>query len=168
MQHYVDDYESVPVLILACFVRYRAARRTAATAPPIYPACQNLLLAARALGYGGVLTGLHHMADGDLRGLLGIPDNVEVMASITLGRPLGRHGPVRRRPLPELVFGEHVGPAARRGRSTPRACATPPPARRAPASAGLTGHPAASQYSLGVAPRTDARHTTHATRIGEG
>ena len=25
MQHYVDTYESVPVLILACFVRYRAA-----------------------------------------------------------------------------------------------------------------------------------------------
>jgi hypothetical protein len=31
------------------------------------------------------------------------------MASITHGRPLGRHGPVRRRPLPELVFGEQWG-----------------------------------------------------------
>jgi len=31
---------------------------------------------------------------------------VEIMATITLGRPLGKHGPVRRRPLPELVFGE--------------------------------------------------------------
>jgi nitroreductase len=108
MQRYVDEYESVPVLILACFVRHRADAHSSDGAS-VYPACQNLLLAARALGYGGVLTGLHHMADGDLRGLLGIPDNVEVMASITLGRPLGHHGPVRRRPLPELVFGEQWG-----------------------------------------------------------
>ena len=108
MQGYVDDYESVPVLVLACFVRYRAELHSADGAS-VFPACQNLLLAARSLGYGGVLTGLHHMADGDLRGLLGIPDGVEIMASITLGRPLGRHGPVRRRPLPELVFGERWG-----------------------------------------------------------
>ncbi len=108
MQHYVDEYESVPVLILPCYVRYRS-HTASSDGASIYPACQNLLLAARALGYGGVLTGLHHMADGDLRGLLDIPDNVEIMATITLGRPLGRHGPVRRRPLPELVFGEKWG-----------------------------------------------------------
>ena len=75
----------------------------------IYPACQNLLLAARALGYGGVLTGLHHFAETELRELLHIPETVDLMATITLGRPQGRHGPVRRRPLPELVFGEQWG-----------------------------------------------------------
>ncbi len=108
MQHYVDTYESVPVLILACYVRYRA--HTAQTdGASIYPACQNLLLAARALGYGGVLTGLHHFADSELRELLRIPDEVQLMATITLGRPQGGHGPVRRRPLPELVFGEQWG-----------------------------------------------------------
>jgi hypothetical protein len=51
------------------------------------------------------------MADGDLRALLGIPENADIMATITLGRPLGHHGPVRRRPLPELVFGEQWGQA---------------------------------------------------------
>lgn len=108
MQRYVDDYEKIPVLVLACYVRYRS--HTASTdGASIYPACQNLLLAARALGYGGVLTGLHHTADGELRELLDIPENVEIMATITLGRPLGSHGPVRRRPLPELVFGEKWG-----------------------------------------------------------
>jgi nitroreductase len=108
MQHYVDTYESVPVLILACYVRYRA--HTAQTdGASVYPACQNLLLAARALGYGGVLTGLHSFADAELRELLRIPDEVQLMATITLGRPQGRHGPVRRRPLPELVFGDQWG-----------------------------------------------------------
>ena len=36
---------------------------------------------------------------------------VEIMATITLGRPRGHHGPVRRRPLPELVYGERWGEA---------------------------------------------------------
>jgi nitroreductase len=108
MQHYVDSFESVPVLVLACYVRYRS--HTAQTdGASVYPACQNLLLAARALGFGGVLTGFHHMAEPELRRLLQIPDEVELMATITLGRPQGRHGPVRRRPLPELVFGEQWG-----------------------------------------------------------
>jgi nitroreductase len=108
MQHYVDNFASVPVLVLACYVPYRShsAKTDGAS---IYPACQNLLLAARALGYGGVLTGLHHFAETELRELLQIPEEVDLMATITLGRPQGRHGPVRRRPLPELVFGEQWG-----------------------------------------------------------
>jgi nitroreductase len=105
MQHYVDSYESVPVLIIACYVPYRQ-HRAATDAASLYPACQNLLLAARALGYGGVMTGWQHAAEAELRALLQIPEDVELMATITLGRPQGHHGPVRRRPLPELVFGE--------------------------------------------------------------
>jgi nitroreductase len=105
MQHYVDTYESVPVLIIACYVPYRQ-HRAASDAASLYPACQNLLLAARALGYGGVMTGWQHAAEAELRALLHIPEEVELMATITLGRPQGHHGPVRRRPLPELVFGE--------------------------------------------------------------
>jgi nitroreductase len=110
MQHYVDTFESVPVLVLAAYVRYRS-HNAASDGASVYPACQNLLLAARALGYGGVLTGLHHFAEPELRALLHIPDETELMASITLGRPQGHHGPVRRRPMPELVFGERWGEA---------------------------------------------------------
>ena len=108
MQHYVDTYESVPVLVLACYVPYRG-HQAVSDGASIYPACQNLLLAARALGYGGVMTGWHFAAETELRALLHIPDEVELVATITLGRPQGRHGPVRRRPLPELVFGEQWG-----------------------------------------------------------
>ncbi len=109
MQAYVDNFDSVPVLVLPCFKRYREA--TATEGASVYPACQNLLLAARALGYGGVLTLWHGLVEHELRALLGIPDDVMVAATITLGRPAGAHGPVRRRPLAELVYTDRWGDA---------------------------------------------------------
>ncbi|MCB0996943.1 MAG: nitroreductase family protein, partial [Acidimicrobiales bacterium] len=109
MQSYVDEFERSPVLILPALVRYREP--TSFEGASVYPACQNLLLAARALGYGGVLTGWHGTVEQELRELLSIPPEVFVAATITLGRPVGGHGPVRRRPLSELVFGESWGEA---------------------------------------------------------
>jgi nitroreductase len=102
MQHYVDHIEHVPAIVLVCLVRYREA--TPYEGASVYPACQNLLLAARALGYGGALTMWHHGVERQLRDLLDIPDSVALSACITLGRPAGRHGEVRRRPLSDVVF----------------------------------------------------------------
>lgn len=110
MQHFVDHLEDVPVVVLACYRRHRPAHPTEGAS--IYPACQNLLLAARALGYGGVMTIWHGAVEDELRELLGIPDDVVVGATITLGRPAGHHGPVRRRPLSELVYEDRWDEAA--------------------------------------------------------
>jgi nitroreductase len=110
MQRYVDTYESVPVLVLACYRRYRDVV-SPIDGGSVYPACQNLLLAARALGFGGVMTSWQVAADAELRGLLHIPEEVAIMATVTLGRPEGHHGPVRRRPLSELVYGDRWGEA---------------------------------------------------------
>jgi hypothetical protein len=62
------------------------------------------MLAARALGYGGVITGWHTYVEQELRELLEIPDGVAIHATIPLGKPVGRHGPVRRQPLQEIVY----------------------------------------------------------------
>lgn len=102
MDHLVDHFEQVPVVVLACMLRYRASHPGEGAS--VYPACQNLLLAARALGYGGVLTGWHASVEHELREMLGIPDGVAIAATIPLGRPLGSHGPVRRLPVREVVF----------------------------------------------------------------
>jgi nitroreductase len=102
MQHFVDHVEQVPVVVLVCFARYR--RPTLYEGASVYPACQNLLLAARALGYGGALTMWHLGVEAELRELLRIPDDVALSACITLGVPAGRHGPLRRKPLAELTF----------------------------------------------------------------
>jgi nitroreductase len=107
MQQYVDDFADVPVLVLPCLVRYRDPNPMEGAS--IYPACQNLLLAARALGYGGVFTGMHYHVEGELRALLNIPDGVFIAGTITIGKPAGHHGSVRRRPLSELVYSEAWG-----------------------------------------------------------
>ena len=102
MQRFVDRFEETPVVVLACSLRYRAPNPH--DGANVYPACQNLLLAARALGYGGVMTMWHALAEDDLRRATGIPDDVWIAATIALGRPEGHHGPVRRRPVGELVY----------------------------------------------------------------
>lgn len=107
MDAFVEDFDSVPVLVLACLVRHRPAHPSEGAS--VYPACQNLLLAARALGYGGVMTAWHRPVADELAELLGLPDDAEVAATIGLGRPAGSHGPVRRRPLAELVYAERWG-----------------------------------------------------------
>ena len=84
MEHFVDNFEATPVVVLACLIRHRDPTPTEGAS--VYPACQNLLLAARALGYGG------------------IPAEVGIAATMTLGRPVGHHGPVRRLPVEELIF----------------------------------------------------------------
>jgi nitroreductase len=101
MQHFVDHVEQTPVVVLVCMVGRRGILTDGGS---IYPACQNLLLAARSLGYGGVMTMWHHAVDADLRRILAIPDDVRIMATIPLGVPEGAHGPVRRRPVSELVY----------------------------------------------------------------
>ena len=107
MQRYVDRFERVPVVVLVCLERYRAPSPYEGAS--VYPACQNLLLAARALGYGGALTMWHLGVEGELRELLGIPEQAALSACITLGVPEGRHGPLRRRPLADVVYDDRWG-----------------------------------------------------------
>jgi nitroreductase len=110
MAAFVDGFEAIPVVVIACVVHWRAGHRSEGGS--VYPACQNLLLAARALGYGGVMTMWHGLVEDELRALLGIPEGVAIAATIPLGIPDGSHGPVRRRPLGEVVFEDRwEGPA---------------------------------------------------------
>jgi nitroreductase len=111
MRRFVERFEVTPVIVLACLARYRAPE--VGEGASVYPACQNLLLAARARGLGGVLTRWQALVEPELREVLGLPDGVALHATISLGHPEGHHGPVRRRPLAELVYEDRWdGPAA--------------------------------------------------------
>jgi len=107
MQEFVDRFESVPVVVLVCLDRYRDPDPYEGAS--VYPACQNLLLAARGLGYGGALTMWHLMVEDELREHLDIPDHVALSACITLGVPAGRHGPLKRKSVADVVFDDRWG-----------------------------------------------------------
>jgi nitroreductase len=72
----------------------------------VYPAVQNLMLAARALGLGTTLTTLHKLHEADVRELLGIADDWETMVMVTLGWPKGNFSQPSRRPVEEVVYWE--------------------------------------------------------------
>ncbi len=109
MQRFVDRFEETPLVVLAGMLRYRDDVYLGAS---VYPACQNLLLSAHALGYGGVMTIWHALVEDELRALLDVPDDVFLAATLAVGRPEGHHGPVRRRPLEELAYVDSWGQGA--------------------------------------------------------
>jgi nitroreductase len=74
-----------------------------AEAASVYPGVQNVLLTARALGLGATLTTLHLALEGEFKRVLGIPRKVKTFATVPVGWPIGRFGPVRRRPVSEVI-----------------------------------------------------------------
>jgi nitroreductase len=78
----------------------------------VFPAVQNFLLAARALGLGACLTSWASYGGEQLiRDAVGVPDNWMMAGHVVVGWPRGRHGPLRRRPLTDVVFRDHWGEA---------------------------------------------------------
>ncbi len=66
---------------------------------------QNFLLAARALGLGACVTSwASYGGEQLLRQAVGVPDEWMLAGHVVIGWPRGRHGPVRRRPLDEVVY----------------------------------------------------------------
>ncbi|MBI4232921.1 MAG: nitroreductase family protein [Chloroflexi bacterium] len=102
-----EHMAEVPVLVLAC-IHMEGGPATFTHGASIYPAVQNLMLAARALGLGTALTTLHKRYEAEVKGLLGIPADWETAALIPLGFPAGRSpfGLPRRRPVAEVTFAD--------------------------------------------------------------
>jgi nitroreductase len=82
----------------------------------IYPAVQNMLLAARALGLGAPLTTLYLNFEKEAEAAFGLPPNVHSYALLPIGYPMGRFGPVRRVPLTDVLYEDRWGPALPRSR----------------------------------------------------
>jgi len=71
----------------------------------IYPAMENFYLAARAHGLGACFTSwASYTGEPVLRESVGIPNEWFLAGHIVVGWPRGRHGPVRRRPIADVVF----------------------------------------------------------------
>jgi nitroreductase len=106
--HLANHVADVPVLIFAT-VQTSGVAGVSGAGPNIYPAVQNLMLAARALGLGTTLTTLHRTHEAEVRELLGIPEGVETMAMIPLGWPKGKFGAGPRKPVEEVTHWDSWG-----------------------------------------------------------
>ena len=78
----------------------------------IYPFVWNVLLSARAHGFGGTITTLAVSEEPQIKALLGIPPHVAVCAVMPLGRPVKQLTKLRRRPVAEFAVRERWGGAA--------------------------------------------------------
>ena len=75
----------------------------------IYPAIQNIVLACRGLGLGTVITTNHILYEDEVRQILKLPEDVFSFALMPIGYPIGKYGPLARRPVAEVAFADRWG-----------------------------------------------------------
>ena len=107
VEYLTDHFHEAPVWIVACLEDGLSPNR--GTGASIYPAVQNMLLAARALGLGATLTTRHLMHEKESEAALGLPRGVHSYAIIPIGYPMGKFGPVGRGKLSEIVYQDRWG-----------------------------------------------------------
>lgn len=96
-----------PVVLVVCVDLERGMEVTIGSS--IFPAVQNILLGATALGLGSALTTIATGFDAELRALLALPDHVRPVALVPLGHPARALGPSRRDPVATHTHRERFG-----------------------------------------------------------
>jgi nitroreductase len=118
--HLAAHLHEAPVLLFVCMMpRSLPLPPDPESQPPspaalyasIFPAVQNILLACRAHGLGATLTTLHLLYERGIKERLGIPAEIETVAMIPIGWPVGRFGPVRRAPVETVTYWDRWGAA---------------------------------------------------------
>jgi nitroreductase len=122
-----EHYEEIPIVIIACLRWTAYGPIVSGWRPPfppflagiyygsIFPAVQNLLLAARAAGLGASLTVMPLWSVALARRALGLPLWVSPVAVIPIGWPIGHYGPTTRVPVGDVVHFDRYGNRPHRG-----------------------------------------------------
>ena len=97
-EYLADHIHEAPVWIVPCYAGPRSSGSS------VFPAVQNMLLAARALGLGATLTTLHLLHEKEAEAAMGVGEGYHSYAILPVGYPKGKFGPVRRVPLSEVVY----------------------------------------------------------------
>jgi nitroreductase len=98
---------AAPVIVVACGDTRLGIESTLPSS--VYPATQNLLLAATALGLGSAMTTLATLLADDLAALLRLPPELRPLAVVPLGWPARPLGLPRRHPVAERTHREVFG-----------------------------------------------------------
>jgi len=103
--HLAETLNEIPAIIFVC---------GPAAYPPnapielfvwsaLYPAAQNLIVAARSLGLGTTFTTFHMFMESELRELLGIPQDIKFGVMIPIGWPQNEFVKVKRKPISNVI-----------------------------------------------------------------
>jgi len=106
-EHLAEHLAEAPVWIFPC--AYIPGRPTIVSGSSIYPAVQNLMLAARSLGIGTTLTTIYRRDNARVNALLNLPEGWDTAALIPLGYPEGRWGTAVRQPVETVTHGDRFG-----------------------------------------------------------
>lgn len=105
VEHLVNHFAEVPVAIIVLGMKGRHSSPGGSA----FPAVQNMLLAARALGLGGSVFNFPLSNEAELRAELNIPDNNQIYCLLPIGYPADRHGPLKRKPVRDVVYENRFG-----------------------------------------------------------
>ena len=107
-QHLLHHFEDVPVWVFVCGrkVYPPGAGTEQMVHAALYPAAQNLIVAARSLGLGSTFTTFQLAAEAEMRAALNLPSDVSIGVCVALGYPDRAFGPVARKPLNEVLHWE--------------------------------------------------------------
>ncbi len=108
VEYLTEHFHEAPVWIVAC-IDHGDGQPSRSSGSSIYPAVQNMLLAARALGLGATLTTRHLFYEKETEAALGLPQGVHSYAILPIGYPMGNFGPVRRGALEDFVYLDRWG-----------------------------------------------------------
>ena len=108
VEYLTEHYHEAPVWIVAC-LNHAKGQPERMSGASIYPAVQNMLLAARALGLGASLTTRHMFYAEEADKALQLPAGFLSYAILPIGYPLGNFGPTGRGNLSDFVSLDHVG-----------------------------------------------------------
>ena len=117
LRYQIDHMHEFPLILLVAGKRdwpFKVPEQErVGLAPPnygaVYPCVQNVLLACRAVGLGAALTTMHQIFEDELHEHFAIPQDHGVVVAMPIGYPLGRFGPVTRRPARELTWFDRWG-----------------------------------------------------------
>lgn len=113
VEYLTDHYHEAPVWIIACIDHGEkmppSSELLRMSGASIYPAVQNMLLAARALGLGASLTTRHMFFAEQSDRALGLPPSMLSYAILPIGYPMGNFGPTGRGNLTDFVSLDRVG-----------------------------------------------------------
>lgn len=105
-ENFFTNLRTAPAIIIPCLYKLSSPTsemNTLIAGSSIYLAVQNMLLAARALGLGTLMTTSHSLIEEVIRDVCKIPDDAQPAALIPIGFPAVKFGPTKRKPVQDII-----------------------------------------------------------------